>query len=344
MKLRYWLLALLVFFFNYISAKENYIQYHKDIIGCEREFLFNANIPASIQAYKSVFKKYKKPFAKDCFIALQLACKIEDRESATFFFREAFKNGMEWGAISRSKAITHMLDKDAAFKSVVTSCYKEDSAIFGKTLNVDLRNEVFAMKQRDDSFKMRAQGFAYNDPVRIQRHNEHRAVVDSNTLRIAELTKKYSFLGDRLVGYMFRKEEHYRPEGSVVLNNYMSTLIDQLYYHHGCCYFMTEKELEKSLEEGGILPSMYASIYEWAYKDLKEGRLEMSLCKSGNTNQQKYYNICPVIRPWDRHKDATFVNKCREEIGLASVEHYTRKKEYEKETGMVLFFGMFSIN
>lgn len=164
------------------------------------------------------------------------------------------------------------------------------------------------------------------------------SILNANVLRLAELVKSGRFPGDRRIGYMHRE-----LDAGDLRMGHIYTIADQLWYHHGCSYFLLQKEFKRALEEGEITPALFASVYEWAYKDLKEGRDEMKLCVPADKRQINSYNVCPVIKPWDRNKDTVFVNKCREEIGLCSLEHFNKKKEYATAHNMILLFGMFSI-
>jgi len=67
------------------TEEGDYIDYNKSIVKCEEQFLFQNSIRKALESYRSVFVEYNKPYAKDCFIALQLACSINDTAIASFF-------------------------------------------------------------------------------------------------------------------------------------------------------------------------------------------------------------------------------------------------------------------
>jgi hypothetical protein len=321
------------------SAKENYLEYHQKIIACERLFLFENNVPSALAAYKEIFDDYKKPFAKDCFIALQLACNSSDGQMVEYCLKKAFERGLEMEAMQSSKTIVRYFSEHPDMEAKATRLYNRGHADFMRSINKELRAEVIRMKTMDDSFKARYNGQPREVYNRLK--PEHGAVVDSNTLNLARLIKKHGFLGDNVIGLMdygfgsdpaVRREHRYQ----------VRSLVDQLFFHHGCAYFMLEEELVAALQTGEIHPSMYAMIYEWAHKDLKERRPELALCSPEGKTQSKYYNNCLVIKPWEQHKDTAAVNRYRAEIALAPLDHVARKQAYEKETGLKLLFGMFN--
>lgn len=156
-----------------VSAGENYIQYHKDIVRCEEHFIFKNDVAAAIDAYKKVFTNYKKPFAKDCFIALQLATVVKDKAGFEFFACKGFENGMVWGALERSLVVKNYLSTDDVMAERLRCHYERDSIKFWKAIDKGLRAEMFAMKNADDSLKMKGQGMGINDPERIKRHEEY---------------------------------------------------------------------------------------------------------------------------------------------------------------------------
>lgn len=126
------------------------------------------------------------------------------------------------------------------------------------------------------------------------------------------------------------------------------------FLHNPCGYQLLKKELMQAVVEGELHPRDYALIYEWSYFNLKRKNtfdtLETNMglaitCYSIKTEcsidqQQYHYNI--HIDPADYSEDTAYVNKCRDMIGIASLQHDARKKAFEKKYGFKLFFGVFS--
>lgn len=321
------------------AAKENYIDYHREIIHCEEQFLYQNDIKLALRSYRQVFDKYRHPFAKDCLTALQLAASIKDRDGATYFFGKAFDAGVDIAVAERSVWIGNLLQEDANYSTQIAKLYEQKHKAYLRTLNMPLRNAIISMKNMDDSMKMRCQGLPRESEVRLQRHAAYIELLKANVLTLVAMVKKHGFPGDRVVGLM-----DYAVEGADVKDYCYSlrSLADQLFVHHSCSYLMLQDELLQAVRYGTMQPAMYGTIYEWAYKDINEGREELTLCKPVGTTQQAHYNICPVIPPWQRYTDTVLVNKCRAEIGMTSLQHQQAKEVYEKEHNMRLLYGMFN--
>jgi hypothetical protein len=77
-------------------------------------------------------------------------------------------------------------------------------------------------------------------------------------------------------------------------------------------------------------------IYEWALL-VNKRTSKLSKIVFEKTEQKKRYNI--FIDQNFYSKDFDFVNKCRIEIGMASLEHEQAKKQFEKDMRLILFAG-----
>lgn len=332
---------------NDCAAKEDYIAYHKAILHCERAFLFDNDIPKALSEYRKVVASYKKPFAKDCLVALQLACYSGDKEAASFFLQKAFSRGLDWAALGQSVWISKMLAENAMLKSSAEAAYSGLHAQFLESVDKGLRQQVIDMKNLDDSLKAIYNGKPREEFERLK--VAHRRAVDSNTVILAQLTNKYGFLGDNRIGFLdygFDFTAYGGGNVEEVKAEYcyqMRSLVDQLYFHQGCCYFMAPAALDKALHDGEVTPGMYAMIYEWAHDDVNSGRPEMNLCQDMHSQQEKMYRYGRyLVQPSTPGFDTAKVNRYRDEISLASVEHAVRKSAYAKEHNMRLFFGMFN--
>lgn len=322
------------------SARVDYRQYHREVTRCEALFLFQNDTAGAVRSYARLFAEYR-PFAKDCFIALQLAALLGDKVSADNLFPVAFRAGLTWEAVMQSEVITRLLNADAVLLEKAKNSYSTNYKAFEADINKEYRQQVIRWKTSDDSMKMRMQGFPPGDATGKARFIEYQQLLEKNVLEMKEMIRKHGFPSERQVGYMdyaLDGGEEQRMEYCYSLR----LLPDQLFFHHGCAFFLSMEELDSALISGDILPAAYAAIYEWAYKAQREGRLPASLCVP-RAPQSWYFNICPVIPPWERQKDVDVVNNSRYNIGLSSLEHESRKKEVEKKTGLKLFFGMFGL-
>lgn len=67
------------------NAQTNYIQFHKEIIRAE-QLILATQMKDALLSYKNTFDKYPKTFAKDAYIALQIACMVEDSNMISYCF------------------------------------------------------------------------------------------------------------------------------------------------------------------------------------------------------------------------------------------------------------------
>ncbi len=321
-------------------AQDDYIMYNKQILRCEQQFLYLDNIKEGLKGYKKVFQKYSRPYAKDCFVALQLACLVGDTQEVEYFARLAFRRGVNWTGITYSQIINKFLNSNGHFHQKIKSIYDVEHLKFMESLNNEVRKIIIRMAHTDDSVKWSLNGMKGSEFTK--QNKAYQELLDSNAVRIAKLTAQYGYLGFNKIGFAdfpVKNHEEVHPKTCFLL----VPIIDQLYYHHACCYFKNPEKLREALQAGEITPATYASIYEWAFLDLKEKRPEIRLCQPALV-QTEYYNICPVMRFWQKNSDSILVNKCRSAIGLASTAHFNKRKAFEKETGVKLLFGHFEID
>jgi hypothetical protein len=299
-----------------------------------------------------VFTEYRKPFAKDCFNALQLACWNNDTASASWLFPKAFERGVSWTVIEVSPIITEFFGGRLQYREWVRSIYPPCRKKWESGIDTALRAIVIRMKREDDSEKLAISHNPTNSPGFYNAAKEYMALLERNAIELISLTRQNGFLGDNILGFSegpiapnLRDLNDSKKRASYSLNS----LVDQLFYHHCCCFFSLRSELFKALKDGDISPSMYAVIYEWACKNKNMNILgiksigypEGSSCKSSLTRCTKSYNICPTMSPILMNHNIPFVDSCRAEIGLASIAHFKKKHEYEKARGLKLFFGSF---
>jgi hypothetical protein len=338
-------LLLLILFLSSFDAKavEHYLDYHHGIIRCEELFL-KGNTRLALAGYQNLFTEYSKPFAKDCFIAVQLSCTTTDTAATSYFFSKAFERGVTWTAITSSPVITEYFEKRPAFLARIQRDYQPRRNKWEHGINYNLQSVIIGMKRRDDKVKWKMNFLNTSSSAFYKRAEEYAAVVDSNAAELLRLTKRYGFLGDNILGFveswLIRDSVDARKRASYGLYSF----VDQLFFHQNCLYILLRPELRKALDEGEISPAMYALIHDWARnwaltypttpsfrKDLPESKI----CKP-TLPDNLYFGLRGFpLSP----KDIPYVDSCRTCIGLASIAHVQRKKEFEKSHELKLFFG-----
>ena len=136
-----------------MAASPDYFIYHQKIIAAEKLFLKDS-IPASLKAYRAIFAEYK-PFAKDAFIALELACMVKDTTQAHYFFEECFKAGVNWDIFDKVLWIKNILEQNSAYKNKLTETYWKERKLHYASIDIGLREYLGILSRKDDTANRR---------------------------------------------------------------------------------------------------------------------------------------------------------------------------------------------
>ena len=147
--------ALLIFLFCMSSslANGNYLEYHRKVIEIEERFL-DGRLEQALGAYKRLFESYQ-PFARDAFIALQLACMKGDSAYAFYFLKKSFRAGVPWTYTDRVSHIHRFLKKSPSIERRARKIFEEENAAYNSKLNHQLRVDFKARSATDDLEKKR---------------------------------------------------------------------------------------------------------------------------------------------------------------------------------------------
>ncbi|MBZ0098225.1 MAG: hypothetical protein K8F30_04035, partial [Taibaiella sp.] len=320
----------------------NYIDYHKHIILAEQQFLYYNTPSGAINKYKEIFSKWDKPFAKDCFVALQLACMMRDTANATFFKEKSFENGVEWNTVLVSEHVQQLFF-NREYKEKMSRVYEIKNREYLETIDTGYRNIIHNMYAREIFFRKQAKGNEYMI-------SEWMRVEDSNMYELVTMIKKTGFPGEKRIGLNIgiylqvedgktgdRKHGYDFAMTGIFLSCHAATL----FFHHRCGYQLLKDELMQAVVEGELHPREYALMYEWshAYFSRKnwDDKYHDFKCTAGKW--EKRYN--QYIQSAYHYSDIILVNKHRAELGICSVEHDAKKKQYAIENKLYLYFGMF---
>jgi hypothetical protein len=326
------------------GAQPDYINYHKEIIHAEQFFL-KKDLEGSLKKYQQIFSVYNKPFAKDCFIALQIACLRYDTANASYFFEKCFQRGVHWEALKSVPQIFNMLRDTYPYDKRIKELYESARKKYLSSIDMGLRKTVIAMLMNDHSHKAGGR-----DSIRGPIYTD---VLDDNIRRLDSICKKTGYPGEKKIGIW---DHEVYEDGSHRYSTFLSSLPSIMYYHHYCGYRIMCKELMNAVKNGELQPKEYALIYEWSYAYQKRKKFADDNAEKysrylrsynfydfklvcDHEDQTKYYNVY-IDR--SRHSpDTTFVNKCRNEIGIASLEHEKQKRQFAAKYQLKFFFGMF---
>lgn len=313
------------------NCKENYLDYHKKVI-CAEEYFLQEKFDSSLFLYKKIFTEYRKPFVRDCFTALQIACLVNDTMSMKLFFSKAFRFGLNWKLIESSSLIYPILLKNEKYQDRVYNIYKQERKYYLQSIDFNLRAYVLSMLRKDDYYKT-------IPPIwkeKSVRDSLYKSILKSNRLEICSLTKKYGFLGEHLIGIV-------DPELDFSLDNskykYLSTITERIFFHDQCCYQLLQNEVLESVLSGELHPKEFSLIYEWSYESLDEDIIEPCI-KQKKTKRYYTLKLYPLPKLSSlSNLEIESINNYRKEIGLCSLEHSERLKKFAHKNNMIISFG-----
>lgn len=332
------LMSLLFFQISEVASQINYLNYHREILKAEQLFFIH-QFDSSIHYYRDIFTRYPKPFAKDCFIALQFAGLRKDTASASFFFLKAFENGVKLEDLYKAKHIATLLS-DVSYRNHVGEIYKGGRRSYLMSINRPLRDSINRMLKRDFMAKSLAVG--YRDSNFIYHFSgKDVAIFDENLQTLIKLVKNYGYPGQHLIGLEDDELDSARSRKDYLF----SSIADIILFHHTCGLYFLKKDLLKAIEKGELLPREYALIYQWAYDDYYQSKGQL---RGGNTvwhenikcdypRQTEFYNN--YLNPFFYSKDTAMVNKCRKEIAMESIQHETIKARFGRNNDIIFITG-----
>lgn len=326
--------------FCYLSYGQNnsdYISYHKRIIAAEQQFLYFGNLEKAFNEYESIFTEWPQPFAKDCFIAAQLACMVNDTARATYFFQKCFQAGVEWETILVSPHVQRVFNMDMVYKKKIATFYDEYSKVYLQAIDTPFRNIIKNMYEHEYHLRRLANESGHEKEL-VARWLE---VEDSNMHELVPMIKKRGFPGEKRIGRCYL--DQVSPNKDVSLTRIkLSSHVAVLFFHHRCGYELLKDELIQAVRDGELHPREYGLIYEWSHTHFSRNNWfdEYMDFKCSMSPWDKHYNL--YIQPWVYSNDTEAVNKDRLDLGISTLEHDKKKTEYAKENELFLWFGGFN--
>ena len=316
-----------------------YIDYNRQVTTAESLF-FVGQFEAGFAKYMKIFDSYK-PFAKDCFAAIQLSAMHRDTIFFNFFFAKGIENGLNWATLYKSKHVRQFLMENKGTVGHLEKIYLERRQKYLQSINRNIRDSIFLLRRRDDSGRRSTKNkMVYSNYLYYIKDT----VLDANIRILERIAKRVGFPGQRMIG--IRDPEIDNEKESP---NLLESIASVILYHHYCGFFLMKDELYNGLLHGEILPSEYALIYEWAYDSYNESK---GALRGGNTRyifdvkceyppQDKFYNN--FLNSFFYCRDTTLVNNCRKEIGMESIQHQLAKKKFAERNDLLLTSGIFNL-
>jgi len=288
-----------------------------------------------LKKYRETFDAYPKTFARDAFLAFQIACMIQDTTEISYFFEKSVSNGIIWEPINYSEYYKIFISGNRNFQKRLEELYKTSRAKYEKSINQDLRNYILEMLNNDDKHRTNTQDSLLNA--------KWFSVMDLNGQKIDSIIRKIGYPGEHIAGIYNSKVAIVSGSKDYPMGVQVYSIPSRIFYHNQCTFQSLEKELLEAIKNGELTPKEYALIYEWSFDELlKESRWWDKYykfpCKKPE-KKEKQYNF--YLDPFNYSKDTLFVNKCREEIGMSTIEHEQKLKDFGKENKLFVRFGVF---
>jgi len=321
------------------STTANYINYHRQVLVAE-SLLFIGKFEEGIAKYREIFSAYK-PFAKDCFIALQISAMREDTSSFRYFLVKGIACGINWSTLNKSEHIRNFLRERKAERLLLEQIYSDKRPKYIQSINRTLRDSIYLLRRRDDSGRMISRNnMTYSNHIYYTKD----PVLDENINILAGIAKRHGYPGQRMIG--IKDPEIDSVEESPIL---LESLASVILYHHYCGFFLMKNELYNGLLNGEILPAEYALIYEWAYEGYYQSKGQyrgsnnrfIFTTKCDYPEKDKFYNH--YLNPFFYCKDTLLVNSCRKEIGMQSIQHQFVKQKFAERNDLILSTGFLNL-
>ncbi len=321
-----------LFLFKYSFSALNYINYHKEIIKAE-SLLYQTQMKACLKQYRKTIDTYPKTFARDAFLAFQIACMIKDTSAISYFIEKSVSNGVSWEPINYVEYYQNIISTNSNYQRRLENLYTHAREKYESSINPNLRNYILGLLEEDDKHRTDNKDSLLNA--------KWCSVIDINGQKMDSIIHKMGFPGEHITG-IFNSEvvivqgRNDRPTGVQI-----HPVPSRIFYHNQCTFQSVQKELIDAIKQGELTPKEYALLHEWSYNTLlKNFRWQDKYYKfpcEKPAKKEKQYNF--FLDPFSYSKDTLFVNKCREEIGMSSVEHEKKLIDFGKANNLFVRYG-----
>ena len=349
------LIVSLACFYSVISWGSQ-TKYYEYINKAEEKFVLTLNREC-FNYYDSAFATDAQYFAKDAYIAAEIALFLKDNDLFLKYVKLSFDLGLPWTAIKSGKIIEGQLTPglEAELKELFTTRKEPD-------FDHQVRDKVYDYAYRSDSIKLIMGRSVEQENLFFAIENEFRNYLytsfllkgvfpNENLIGIATDSVYQDFLKrfnkvdlySNSSGNSFGQQEAPPQEYDLVAKYSYSVLL-----HSRCSFSKFQKELWNAVLNGYLLPSEYALLHETSILWNSNSRNPWDDCEPAY--QEAYYNVLG-FNPMKRiqtHVDESNkelmeqVELNRKNIYMQKWEIDKKKKEIQKKTGIRFFFGFLS--
>jgi len=277
--MRIFILLILICIVATAHAQDDYRIYHRWVNNAERCFFLDGKTDSAYRYYDMAFSKFDFVFAKDCFMAAQIAY-YNKSDKYISYLKKGFKNGLRPDHLKYSKVLAPLIKDSIAFKKKFND-YDELRQVYLKRINAVALKQVIKHVSQDQTEK----NFRYSDrdwkgeSIYAKKLEKHMSFIEA-------LIKQVGFPGDKVIGIDqedILKELGYDSSDYIDLYNLIykdpqyhtrrgqfeicDDCISQehvfaLLYHQVCAYWPFSKDWEKLIISGEIHPRDVAMLYD----------------------------------------------------------------------------------
>jgi hypothetical protein len=260
-------------------AQDDYRIYHRCINNAERCFFLEGKTDSAYRYYDMAFSKFDFVFAKDCFMAAQIAC-YNKSDKYISYLKKGFKNGLRPDHLKYSRVLVSLTKDSIAFNKKFSD-YKELRKVYLKRINVIVLKQVIKHVSLDQSEK----NFRYSDND-WEGENTYAKKLEKHLNFMASLIKQIGFPGDKLNGIdqedilnelghdssdyidlynlIYKDPKYHTQRGQFEICDgcISQEHVFALLYHQNCAYGLFSKDWEKLIISGEIHPRDVAMLYD----------------------------------------------------------------------------------
>ncbi len=329
----------------FLSFGQDYRIYHQLINNAERCYFLQGNTDSAFFYYDKAFAAYSFVFARDCYLAAQIAC-YHKNEKCTPYLRKCFEMGIDRQQLLLSPVLAPVAKDSTAFRKR----FKEYGALRKKYLariDAALLADMIRLTCKDQTDKrMPVADYA---PRLLQTTNH-----------LAGVMRRYGYPGEKLIGLSQntimaelgqpQKEVHNYTWGRTLQDEYMS--IDQgwttiLYIHMRCPFHKFTAMWGNFIGRGEVHPQNVAIYYDAIFhtfflpdKRDRDNMTQLFEC-GGFERPNGWYMMNKMSKDvvpapyYNRHK----VDSMRSTLYLPSIALDSAKRAVGKIQGFKTSFG-----
>ena len=290
-------LFLISFLLVALQATSQEVMEYYEHINTGKKHAIDKRFSHALNAYRVAFDRYNKPYARDCYNAVELSVIAKDTFHLNYFLQKAIARGIKLRDVEASGILNEYAN--AYFLQDIRT--KEDSlfSIYASSIHWDLRHEINQMFTEDQEVRQEYYQSSFLKRRTIGKKWE--ALNAQQVERLMEITAQFGFPGENLIG-LDRKDMH--PK--IVTQNFSAGMPILLFIHHFSQPNPSYSEiLISEVKKGNLYNEHFATISDF----------EAKFCK-GKYENFGYFGL----RQQPKKMDKKSFNSKREAFGILTIE------------------------